>query len=338
MRKLHVSLLILSATSPLFGGTGQKSFTPTSFKIPITAIVLQGDGGSPSSQVYTCTPSATDNCEVDILDAASIATIQAKLATAKAQTGTYTQIFFNCSTGQSAAGSTGYLKFKGTATSGTGTAYYTASGSVPVGTDATKNDYVTANLLGCGSTNNLVTPLTVASGDDLTISLFVNQNMNTWLDPLASPGMGGCVVATGPALGLGVCANYPTIFPYIGATAPTMDTYYIAHTTGDVSKLTVANANAIVKVAIDAGGTPFLASTGPFFSETSVTYLGDLTKGGPNYSSSTTSFSVNADKTIAFQVGMTTDKGPLFSAFKLASHTGKLTSSGTTVYYAAFKQ
>ena len=319
VKKTGTTTSLQGTTNLVATGTalGDKSFTPSSFKVWIDTIVLQNDQGA-SNQFYTCTSSATD-CEVDFANADSVKALEAKLNAVTITPGTYTKVWMSCN-----PSSGGYIKFKGSA-SVNGVTKYTAtpdsnSGS-PITTDSSKNGDVTISLSGCGITMNLSKTLTVAKDDSVVMTMFSDLTNIAYFAANQSSGMGGCKLIPGSASADGFCINYPSVFPYFGETTPTVESYIVAHRL-DSSVLSKAIANTFVKVIKTSDGTPFWASFGSYFTETTPDAGLD---GAASYANSVTSFAVNSDGTLTIK---SQDYG--FSAFQRADHTGDVVS-GTIV-------
>ncbi|MBC7661724.1 MAG: hypothetical protein H7249_18675 [Chitinophagaceae bacterium] len=340
-------------------GAGNLSFTPTSFKLWINTIVLQGDNNL-SNQFYMCETSETD-CEVDFADAASIAAFEAKLSSLNIGAGTFTKVWLSCS-----PKSGGYMKIKGQVTLADGTTRYTADADNADGLSVTSDSAKAGTLKltglnGCGLTMPLSKPLVVAEaappasstpattetapvGTHVTMTIFSNLNLVTFFAPTQSPGMGGCRLSNadkaanmpGPAF----CSNYPSVFPYFGETVPKVEYYKVANSKTTSDGLVVGDANVLVKIIKDSDGKPFWASFNNYYNKDTVNY-GTGDKGVSGYANSVTNFSVNADESLTVK---SMDYG--FFSFKRSAHTGDVQGEGVengagtghavTYHYSAF--
>ncbi len=317
-------------------GAGNVSFTPTSYRIWVSTVVLQGDNNQ-SNQFYTCDTSAAD-CEVDFADPASVSAFEAKLSSLPVAPGTYNKVWFSCSpNGQ------GYVKFKGSVTLSTGVTYYTADKAVTgtwVTTSAAANSEVKIESGGgCGITMNLPQDVVVAesappaesaevevipAGTTLTMTMFSNLQLIAYFGLNTSAGLGGCAADIGTVTqsGPGFCINTISVFPYFGTTTPTVDYYKLAHSKSAISNIDPADANVIVKIIKNADGTPFWASFSQYYNESTPSY-GSGDTGVSGYANAVSDFQVNADGTLTIK---SADNG--FAAFQTAAHTGTVKGEG----------
>lgn len=250
---------------------GEASFTPTSFVMPIYNIML-AQGLSVNVPLYHCTPGVSSdagvlagdagvsgNCLVDMADEQALANLFSEGADIPA--GTYDRIVVN--TCESNSAFTAWLK--GSVLIGA-TTYYTTPGSEsapPLSTNSADLDYTSINYSGCGNTIMLPQPLTIAAGDEITVSAFFTLEDVSWVLDNYSTGLGGC--ATAPASGQNVCSGLPVIVGYIGEAAPTLESYLITEDTAD---LTAEKANGQVML-LSSGGEPFSGFLRRYYSETS---------------------------------------------------------------------
>ena len=318
---------------------GNLSFTPTVLKLWIDKLVLQNGAGA-SNEFYTCTTSAAD-CEVDFADAASVKALEAKLAAVKITEGSYTKVWISCNAD---GGSTGYIKFKGSAALAAGTKYTSTPGSNggnPVTTDSSKNGEIKSTMTGaCGTTMTLSKTLDVVKDSTTTVTMFANIADMAFYGANTSGGMGGCTIASGQVSGAGFCINLPSVFPYFGETTPTVEMFKVANHESDATNLKVTQANVLVKIIKSSDGVPFWAAFANYYSETTPTY-GTSPDGFSGYANSVTTFLVNADKTLTIK---SADYG--FAAFTRSAHSGDVvgekvvagagTGVGTTYKYKAF--
>jgi hypothetical protein len=267
LSSLGLGLVVLSP-AVAHGATGENSFTPTSFVMPIYSIMLT-HGLTVNVPLYTCTPGTpappppsgdagpsdagpapadaggARDCLVDMADATALHNLFAVPADIPA--GTYDSIVVqNCRPGDHAFDA----KVKGSVDL-EGTTYYTSAGTPVISTDPADLGYSSINYAGCGGTVALAAPLTVHEHDAITVSAFFTlQNLSWVLDNL-SPGLGGCAVA--PAHAQSVCSGLPVLVAYIGAAAPVLDSYYITEDPQDLSATTAAGQVML----LSSGGEPF---------------------------------------------------------------------------------
>jgi hypothetical protein len=264
--------LVVLAPAVAHGAPGENSFTPTSFVMPIYSILLT-HGLTVNVPLYTCTPGtpappppSSDagpgdagpgsadagglrDCLVDMADATALHNLFA--APADIPAGTYDSIVvMSCL--PTAPGVQGNFdaQVKGSVDL-EGETYYTSAGDPVISTNPADLGYATINYAGCGGSVSLATPVTVHTGDTVTISAFFTlQNLSWVLDNL-SPGLGGCAVA--PAHAHSVCSGLPVLVGYVGAAAPTLESYFITEDPEDLSATTAAGQVML----LTSGGEPF---------------------------------------------------------------------------------
>jgi hypothetical protein len=75
--------------------TASRSFTPTSFKLPIFKITIANDDGTEEQNLYTCEEATAEGCLVDLMDQAALDALAAAAADASIRAGTYERISLN---------------------------------------------------------------------------------------------------------------------------------------------------------------------------------------------------------------------------------------------------
>jgi hypothetical protein len=259
MRRLMLCGLLLGA--PAWAATGENSFTPISYMMPVLSIDLSGP--STHATLYQCPDAVTnsdggfvDNCMVDMADDTALAALFNSVV--DVDPGHYTSLTVSqCQNG-------GFqVKVKGVVTL-SGATYYTAANATGLSTSASDLDYVTINVGSCGGVPTLAGAFDLAAGDSLDINAFFTLDKVSWVLDNLSPGLGGCFGISGQK---GVCTGLPQLITYSGDVVPTLDTYYI---TEDLADNAAAKAGGQVLIFRDTMGKAFGGITRRLYSETSV--------------------------------------------------------------------
>lgn len=233
-------LLAFAFSSPTFAGTGEISFTPASYKVPVHSVTIGGDGAS--TALINCS-GADDDCLIDFADQTALDAIAATAATT-INAGEYSEGTFSlCGTNGEQASTSHNLYVKGTATIG-GTDYYTTSESSVLTTDASKYGYATVTISTC-QVNFKFTSTFTAGTEDITITLFpmITNVAAMSTSGTAMNGFAACAKSGSNE----VCLNYPGMVPYVGDTTATLHVYDLHQTasaanTAGGSLLLVADA------------------------------------------------------------------------------------------------
>ncbi|HVZ32673.1 MAG TPA: hypothetical protein VG963_09625, partial [Polyangiaceae bacterium] len=215
-----------------------------------------GDAGTPEAGVDADAGTARD-CLVDMADPTALANLFRRPANIPPDT--YDSIVVMPCT--SSGGFT--AKLKGSVDL-EGTTYYTTSGSPVISTNPADLGYTSIHYAGCGNTINLPAPLVVHERDSITVSAFFTLTNLSWVLGNFSPGLGGC--ADAPAHGSSVCSGLPVLVAYIGAAAPTLDSFYISE---DPDDLLATKAGGQVML-LSSGGEPFSGFLRRVYSHDSV--------------------------------------------------------------------
>ena len=253
------------SASPARAAPGEASFTPTSFVMPIHSIML-ANGPTTNIPLYTCTPGAAsadggapEDCLVDMADAAALAQLFSEPA--NIPPGTYESVVvMNC-----AAGANSFVARLEGSVELDGTTYYTTSGFPVVSSNPADLGYTSINYAGCGNTVKLSHPLTIGEGETITVNAFFALQNLSWVLGNFSTGLGGCAEA--PAGAFNVCSGLPILVGYIGAVAPTLESYYI---TEDPSDLLATQAAGQVML-LSSDGEPFAGFLRRVYSHDSPT-------------------------------------------------------------------
>ena len=310
------------------------SFTPTSVKLPIMKISLSKLDGSNEQVVYRCPNSTEAGCMVDIANQSALDAIVAAASLATVDQGTYDQVTLaTCAAGSSGSTAT-TAKITGSGT-GPGGANWTTNASTVVDLTGLAAQETTVGNWSCSSKVVIVRGGIVVGANPLTLSIVVDNFMSAYFGNTVSGGQGGCKVLSSN----GFCLTYPALMAYVGTTAVTTKRFAIAHNQGGAA--TPSQANALIIVAY-AGGTPLMEYGRTYFTATSEVIAANtktlsglnptytLVTGGPSYVTETvaSSFSVNANGTIAFQQGGSADTfASRFTAFNpAATHSATVTS------------
>lgn len=341
--------------SLLFAGSGEISFTPTGFKVSIMKVALAsaGDGGQPMGEqvLYTCSGATESDCLVDVTNQVELDAIAARAASVGVAAGTYDTVTLDfCRPGQ--GGDTpapGFVRGSFTVPS-EGTTYVTDDDAGVTGLRAVADaadegaSFVAIGNWRCGQKSIVLpVPLVVKKDTTTPLSIVVDAKFIANSTPHVSPGMGGCRgESNGQSRGL--CVNYPSIFPLVGADDSELDRFLLAHHSTDPAAIDDTKANGYVVVARSGdGGTPLIAYTRPYFSETSAGIsqrtVQDSLFGGPAYLGDTivSSFRVAGDGTVSFVTGGSMDtNSAIFPAFTLADHHGVVDThdAGAWQYHA----
>jgi|GEM_PF-1754382 len=341
-----VGLVVAAAASLVSGRAsaahGESSFTPASLVTPIVYVELsRSTPGSPSDpapsrpqSLYTCAAmeayaaqqqgggagapsgapiSAADvaaQCMVDLADDAALGALFA--GEHEIEAATYDTIRV------STCVESGYeVKIKGTVLLG-GVTYRTTAGADPLalgdafaGDDA---DYVTVQHSGCSFSYSLPTPVRIAAGDAVTVSALFSLKDVAWGALGANGIFGGCAGTFG---GHAVCTSYPTILPYVGSVAPTLETY---HVSVDPDDLDGARASGQVLLLSDAAGLMIGGFTRRYLSELSPAH-------GLNFDTPLKAIGTNADGTYMIENYGSTADGPGYLRmphFERATHAGTM--------------
>jgi hypothetical protein len=357
-----VGLIFWCVCSTASAAPGESSFTPTSLKVPVHFIRLESSTNANASvDLYRCPAepppgsmmppdagvaaadldggglNSADACLVDMADNAALAALFADAIDVRL--GTYDRIrVYLCGFN----GATSYTSYvKGTLELN-GTTYYTTDAHDEVLTqDSAHIGYTPVEYGGCASDVPLPAPLTIKDGDTIAISAFFSLRNIAWGTLTGNGPPGGCTF--NGAHSHSVCTGYPIPVTYVGATSPTLETYYI---TEDLSDTSGAKAGGQLLLLLDAMGQPFGGFSRRLYSETSV---------GPSVNYDTPIKSIRANSTAADDAGTATytidtwgggsaghsvDFYIRFPEFSLSSHTGSLLRSDgvSTASYRAVRQ
>lgn len=268
------SLGLLSSAQAARAAEGESSFTPQSFVMPIYSIRL-ALGFNVNVPLYTCTPGSGGaaapiadagdagtfgDCMIDMADAQVLETLFSQPAAIPP--GTYDRIVIGTCESNSAF----VAKVKGSVDL-EGTTYYTTSGTPVLSDNPADLGYASINYSGCGNEVMLPQPVTINAGDAITVSAFFTLQNLSWVLGNFSPGLGGCAEA--PASSFNVCSGLPVLVAYIGATAPTLESYFI---TEDVDDLAGAKAAGQVMI-LSSDGEPFSGFLRRVYSHDSLNTL-----------------------------------------------------------------
>jgi len=317
--------------------TESRSFTPSSFKLPIMKISISKSDYTNEQIVYQCPHSTEAQCLVDLasqteLDAISVAARGASIAP-----DTYGVIqLATCAAGSSGSTST-TAKVTGSGT-GPDNGTWTTNATNAVQTSGGTAEETDVGNWSCSTKNVIIAGGFTVGSAALTVTVVVDNYMSAVFGNMVSSGMGGCKVGGGTD---GLCVTYPALMAYVGTETATFKRFSIAHDSA-TTPADGSTANALIIVAQTASGTPLMAYGRTLFTATSESVAantkasslldGDYTlaTGGPTYVTETNpdSFTVNADGTVAFEQGGSTDTfAAKFSAFDVsASSTGTVTS------------
>ena len=344
------ALGLCALTGTANAAPGEQSFTPQSLLSPLFAVTLESSTGGPGAMLYLCpteadgerpmdggVPSdspdasagradasvggsdagvseqAAPSCLVDMADPTALAALFHG-ASIEVPAGAYDKIrIHHCGRG---GGSSGYTTFVRGSIVLDGTTYYTTTGLGRVLTsDVHEARAVDLEHSGCASDIALPEPVMVAEGGSLNISAFFSLRNITWATLTGNGPPGGCHFSADHTQS--VCTAYPIPIAYIGATSPTIDTYYI---TEDLTDLTASKAGGQILLIKDALGHAFGGFARRLFSPTSV-------QPSVNYDTPLKSVSPTAAAGV-YQLetygSSATSRDIVFPAFSLMSHEGTL--------------
>lgn len=337
--------------------TGDASFTPTGFKIPIMKITLSKNTGSVGSAfsgsdeqtLYQCSSTTESDCLLDLASQTDLDKISAGAANAKIRVGTYDQLaVYTCADGKGGSSSTSVF-IKGTFSAGASPVTYytdsTASNSNGVSSSISSATFAEITNWGCATqVVPMPSALTISEGSTIGMKLLVDLTYLGNSSASTSSGMGGCKVQSGGGV-RGVCATFPIMTPYIGTETTSTKRFKLAWHNSSAGSAVANKANALIIVPM-AGSTPLMAYSRAYMSENSVSNTSngsgpaDTTYGGVAVGNVTdvSTFKVNSDGSVAFTIGGSLDNySGNFSAFQLSTHTGSATYKNVsgTWYYSA---
>ncbi len=308
----------------VFAAPNEASFTPVAIRKPIREIGFQNSAASLRVPLYTCAGGSEAACLVDIADEAALAGLFA--APVSIAPGTYDRVYVAHCTTEGAY----HALVRGSVTLG-GTTYYTADTAVsadPLTTVAADQGEVSLRYNGCVTDYLLPSPLTVAAGDSISLSLFVLNTDIAWARLAPSLLSDGC--RQNPGGTHSVCMTYPEIVPSLGSSTPQLERYYIIENLSDP-----ATVGAEVLLVTDAVSDAVLAGfTRRLFSPTSQPPAG-------GFDTRLKSILPSGTGTYALEnFGFTaTDTGLVrFPAFRRVSHAGNyLRQDGSAIPYYAYR-
>ena len=320
--------------------TASRSFTPSSFKLPIMKIAVAKTDGSNEKNIYTCPKAAEADCLVDLANQAALDAISTAAQNAAVVADTYDRVsIYTCADGRGGDQTT-TAKVTGTGTGPNGATWTTSATTVVDVTGASAAETVVGNW-GCSTKNVIVKGGITVGSTPLTLTVVVDNYFGAYFNNLTSSGQGGCKNGTVVPTTNGLCVNYPALMAYVGTDTATTKRFSVAHdTSGTVASAT--KANALIIVAVNTSGTPLMAYGRQMFGATSeVASANTLSSSqmvpnwtaqysGPNYITETdfTSFTAASNTSIAFQQGGSFDTyAAVFTAFNpAATHTGTVKS------------
>ena len=331
--------------------TEARSFTPTSFKLPLLKISIAKKDGTEEKTIYKCEKSTGAECLVDLQSQTALDAIAAKAASVTVAKGTYDKVMLaTCVEGTSGSDTT-VAKITGSAT-GPNSSTWTTHATNVVTTDGTGTaQELDVGNWGC-STKSVIVGGGITVGDTaLTLTVVVGNYMAGVFNSATSSGMGGCKVAGGATSGNGLCVTYPALMAYVGTGTPTTKRFSIAHDSS-ANPSAATKANALLIVSFDPAGTPLMAYGRTYFTSTSDTVASNtktsslaaggytLQYGRPTYVTETNFETfVATGKLVAFTQGGSSDTfAAKYAAFDTSgTHTGTVTSQDgvDTWYYLA---
>lgn len=330
-----------------FALTGEISFTPTGLKLPVMKISIAKSDGTDEQNLYTCPGANEASCLVDLSDQTALTAIGTAAGAATIRVGTYNTLNLNtCVDGTSGMTPTdAYVKGSFTTGGGGAATYYTDSDVTNLSGIKTTGsaEFTKVGNWACATKSvKLASPIVVAKGDAISLTVLVDNTLAAFSTPADSSGMGGCKNASPSVPSRGVCMTYPAIIPVVGSGIPTTKKFTLAHSSVSVGAIDDTKANAMVIVALNSSNTPLAAFGRTIYTETSAAQNSnssaptDTVNGGPSFVTETdiSTFTVNADGTIAFKQGASGDThAAAFDAFQLVDHTGTETTRGGASWF-----
>ena len=316
-------------------GTGEKSFTPTGYRYPIMKIAIAEENSQNMQNLYTCPGSTPAECMVDLSDQSALDAIQAQAQNVEIRIGTYTELVLNnCPAGTTGSNLTA-IQVKGSVSAG-GISYRTSTNETS-GLSVGGAEEFTEIPWGCaGAALKLITPVVVAENSAQALTLNVDLTNVLWTVPNSAL-QGGC---KGILQGRGVCSAAPVVVPFVGTGTSTFERYLMSHRS-DSATPDVADVNAAVNLVVDPNGEVYYVIVQPYFSETSPS-TADALKGGPDYNTTTRSYTKNSATSVSFQTGGSVEDNRVgFADFKRETHLGtcKNEQASAQVWnYRAIKQ
>ena len=344
MRRLAIIVFAVTCTAPALAATGESSFTPTSIRVTLSRVSLVDSKAGRQADVYSCGTSVDGgvsddggaaDCVVDIADDAALQRLFDG-GGVPVPLGTYDQVSIdNCSDGAS-----GYVaEVKGSVVLA-GTTYYTAGNTKVLSANPADADYVTLAYDGCGTRYDLSQPLDLKAGDSVDVSAFFSIKDVAYALLAGSNLPSGCAQVDPNAASPSVCMGYPSIVPYVGSVAPSVETYFI---TEDLNDTSAAKAGGQLLLLVDGAANILGGFCRQLFSETSVppsvsyvtalaSFVENAVDGGPE------TWTLQSFGGVQF--GMPVDYYVKFPAFERMTHTGALIKPDkvTMVPYRAVRQ
>ena len=324
--KYYLMLLVAGALLPPLpaqAGLNEASFTPDSILVPIREIGFENSTTGVSQAIYTCPGSSESDCLVDITNEAALAALFS--STPPINSGTYDHLYIsNCLT------EGGYTaKIKGDVYIG-GTHYYTADTAISTDaltTTASSQGYAQLSYSGCKARYKLPDPLIVSDGDSIALNLFTSNIDIAWARLGSKTVPSGCIENTSQTQS--VCMAYPDIVPYVGASTPSLERYYIIENIDHPETL-----GGIILLVVDSGSDAVLAGfTRRYFSDTSVAP-------SVNFDTPLKTINKNTDGSYVLEnYGSSEDTYyARYANFKRRTHSGTYTTpAGTSGSYFAYR-
>lgn len=231
-----------------------------SIRVPLRGIYIEGINGSGERVVGSfrdCTPSSTEDCRVDIADAASLEKVFT--SPGSIPIGTYTKL-----TVQTCKDEAVYTaQVKGSVELG-GVDYYTSSTqSSPLSQDIAALSYVTLTYHGCQRDYALPRDLSVTKDALIDLSLFFPVKNVAWAGLNGGAISEGCLASTTNQES--VCMGYPDAIPYVGKTAPKLEAYAISEPPNAVE-----TASGLILLIFDSNDDLLGGTTRRYYSEDSI--------------------------------------------------------------------
>jgi hypothetical protein len=208
-----------------FCSTGQNSFTPTDFQIPIIKIVLSTDVtfGVPSGEVMTLYECKTEDCMVPITQDFPFSYTRV-LQEIKAETYRYLTVS-SCAQEQNQFNAT----LRGTVILNDWVYYTHTDYGLDARMAAETPQDVTVAFQGCNYYYELHEPFTVEDSIELPLTLFVDLDNIAWANKSIQGVQSGCYESENPKDNntYSVCVGFPHMVPIISFDSPQKIEYYI---------------------------------------------------------------------------------------------------------------
>lgn len=299
---------------------GMNSFTPDQVVVPVIEVgVINENTGTNGARVplYTCSGSSNQNCLVDLANQAAVQSILNQTVTVPAgkYLKTYVRHCTDLSQNHYEASILGQVSIAGKT-------YYTSKTENPITLNAAAKSLIPISMNGCISEFKLPTPMTVAAGETVQLSLISDVFSLAWAGTSPAPSIDSCLIANQKTL----CLNYPELIPAVAKTSVSKEQFaFLTKGQGSVLGLMI--------LLTDESGTPL---SGVFRQ----IYMEDMLNVFSGFTTPIESIQIAADGTLNLKAFPPNgDAIPMVQIpqFKRMDHVGQLLVKGKSVAYQTFR-